>query len=206
MVISHAYRFICVAVPKTATTTVEALLADAIGLDRNTILNPQTGDSVGYFLDDSGALCDRHTTGGQLSKIIHSGNWHQNFKFAFVRNPWDKLVSAYHFCRTRPIRQVFGSDPRISFRTRLSFLSAVMLLFRTWARLYPMKSSSSYITSSKGNLLLDYVGRYEGLEMDLGRVFSRLGLRLPTELPKRNRTQHRSYRTYYSRRLQQYDT
>jgi len=55
-----------------------------------------------------------------------------------------------------------------------------------------------FITDADGNLIVDFIGRYERLQDDFAEVCNRLGI--SATLPHSNKTRHRDYRTYYDSR------
>ena len=76
--ISHKYKCIYVHIPKTGGTSIENALKD-----RTT---PKTG-------------------GSSHSKIIYyknkfSSEYEHYFKFSFVRNPWDRIVSGFNYFKS----------------------------------------------------------------------------------------------------------
>jgi chondroitin 4-sulfotransferase 11 len=94
------------------------------------------------------------------------------FSFAFVRNPWDRLVSYVHSMKNqweRPDRsqQLGGFRPQVH-----------------------------YIMDDDGKPLVDFIGRYENLAEDFHTICVRIGIPTPP-LPHLNRSVHRQYRRYY---------
>ena len=132
--------------------------------------------------------------------------WHQlhrperfqaYFKFAFVRNPWDRLVSAYLYLqRGGALRRdqdwsrfVQGFDSFDAFVRRWLDPENVQrsLLFLPQHR---------YVCDRFGMPSLDYLGRFETLEADFARVAAALSL--PARLPEANQTpERRPYAEYY---------
>ncbi len=84
MPVDHARRVIFIHVPKTGGTTIEALL----GLSGR-YRSPDTHRLFGL----SGTTELQHLTAAQLSRILPPDQFGSYFKFAFVRNPWDRAVS-----------------------------------------------------------------------------------------------------------------
>jgi hypothetical protein len=114
-------------------------------------------------------------------------------KFAFVRNPWDHLVSMYHFML---------SDPEIPRHAEVKALPGFDA-FVQWAideaAPFPKgitKRQAEMLTDRDGTLLTDFVGHYESLREDFDRVCRHLGIE--ASLPHLNRSQHRDYRAYYN--------
>ena len=121
----------------------------------------------------------------RLQPHVFSSAW----KFAVVRNPWDRAVSAYSYCRRR------GALPAsVSFRdyVRIDFAEMDEFVFTHSLPLFD-------ILAHDGDCrYLDFIARFERLQADFDFACSRIGLP-PTPLPHRHRTQHGDYRSYYGR-------
>lgn len=113
------------------------------------------------------------------------------FKFVFVRNPWDRVVSTY--CnkvltrKHKPFQSCFGK----SFAHFVNFLDGLDLSradahIRLQTTLFP-----------KNNV--DFIGRFENFEDDLRHVLSVLGLD-DVEIPHANASTHDHYSLYYTER------
>ena len=110
------------------------------------------------------------------------------FAWAFVRNPWARIASAYEDCP-----EVWAAAP--TFRIFLETLAA------NWSDLDGVKQarfSSTYkfglpvgrihflpqsllLNDANGNLGVDFVGRFENMAEDLAKVQKRLGV--PVKAP-----------------------
>ena len=114
------------------------------------------------------------------------------FKFCFVRNPWDRLVSAYHY-----LRKGHPKSPIVPLLQAGSFAEFVANHLNTpvVAREEHIRPQHSYVTDSAGRLVVDFVGRFERLAHDYDVVARRLGVNRP--LTTTNRSDHDDYRRYY---------
>ena len=127
-----------------------------------------------------------HVTAAVVRRCLPREVFARAFKFAFVRNPWDRLVSMYAFlCRTSTHRHHKLVTSMGSFEEYLRWE-----IGRRRARQHP------YITDCCGNLLVDFVGRFENIEADFAKVCQQLSV--PATLPCANATAHRDYQTYYT--------
>lgn len=108
------------------------------------------------------------------------------FKFAFVRNPWDRLVSRYAYLLK------IEDHPRHQFVKRMKGFDEYV----AWELRRGKFFQHTYITGRDGKLIVDFVGHYERLSEDFGKVCARLGVNVV--LPRTNTSSHRDYRTYYS--------
>lgn len=108
------------------------------------------------------------------------------FKFAFVRNPWDRLVSRYAYLLKNE------KHPRHSFVKKMGGFDDYV----AWEVRRGKFFQHTYVTDSSGKLIVDFIGHYERLSEDFATVCERLGMNV--ELPRANASSHRDYRTYYS--------
>jgi len=122
------------------------------------------------------------------------------FKFAFVRNPYDRLVSAFFYLK--------NSDPNSSdypwAKANLSRYDDFETFVTDWVTpqnilTWPhFKPQYRFICDVHDHVLVDFIGRYENLEQDFAIVAQKL--QINAELQYRNRGQHRrrKYHTYYT--------
>lgn len=123
----------------------------------------------------------------------------QYFKFAFVRNPWERLVSAYvYFLQDggNPYRQNWACRQFGHFADFDEFV-------KHWVPLRAMRSEkphfhtqSSFVTLG-GRVGVDFLGRMENLEEDFATIARRLGREVA--LPRMNVSpRDRPYRDFYT--------
>jgi hypothetical protein len=117
------------------------------------------------------------------------------FKFAFVRNPWDLLVSLYHFILREPTAakhdQVKAAG---SFERFVEWAIATSDPFPKGIT----KLQSNMLVDAQGALRVDFLGHYETIEEDFAAVCRRLGIE--ASLPHLNRSRHDGYLRYYDNR------
>jgi len=109
--------------------------------------------------------------------------------FAVVRNPWDRLVSAWAWM----LRQQPGLCER-DFRR-------FVLGFPTWAHRdrLPFIRQTVYLTDDWGRLIPGWLLRFENLQEDVDTLSARLGA--PQQrLPRLNASDHPPYREMYDDR------
>ena len=108
MIVSFAHRFVFAAIPKTGTHAVRQALRAHLG--------PEDMEQVGLFVDkrlpipELAALEHGHIGLAQLRPHLPAEQFDSFFKFAFVRNPFDRFVSYCAFM-TRE-RGEFEKDPK----------------------------------------------------------------------------------------------
>lgn len=112
------------------------------------------------------------------------------FKFTFVRNPWDRLLSAYSFLSRGGMNEVdrrWAEANRAKLQDFSGFVEALAADegLRGWVHLRPQHY---FICDAETNIKMDFVGRVERMEQDFARVAERLGLN--ASLPRVNASNH----------------
>lgn len=152
-------------------------------------INKTAGSSIERAL----GLRFEHKTALEKRAELGERAWSRRFKFAFVRNPWDKVFSHYNY-RLATNQTGLGERP---------------LDFNTWVKLTYGEQHPAYydqpkmfmpqwnwISDPAGTLLIDFVGRFEHLARDFETVCNRLGRH--AELPHLKKTVRNDYRGYYT--------
>lgn len=171
--ISHPHRCLFVHIPKTAGQSIEHAFLDLLGLtwqQRGTLLLRYNADPA------AGPPRLAHLRAADYVRLGHlpESQFADYFKFAFVRDPWDRVVSFYKYV---------GEPAEYDFkRFALDVLPADL-----WHRMYWFVRPQSEFLYHEGELLVDFVGRFETLQSDFAEVCNRLGLPA-TRLPFVNRS------------------
>lgn len=184
MIVSFQHKFIFVAVPKTGTHSVRQALRRHLG--------PDDIEQVGLFVEkkfpfeDLAKLRHGHLGLQQVRPFIGEETFAGSFKFAFVRNPFDRFVSYCAFM-TRD-SDAFQRDPRAVMRRVLFEIRPLEhILFRPQHEL---------VIGADGGLLTDAIGRVEEMQASYDRICARIGI--PTApLGQVNSSRRGSYRDYY---------
>ena len=189
MPVSVERAFVFVHVPKTGGTSIQqALLGSGVKLALVGLSTPAQRQALAVTDDWL-----HHIPAVELRRILGAATWDQFFKFAFVRNPWERLVSLYHFQRTQ-----FAE--REDFRRKWPDIAARFAStngFGEWLRSSTAPTLQlDRIADADGRLLVDFVGRFEHLGRDFAHVQQRIGIH--AALPHLLRSEHRPYRDYYN--------
>ena len=189
MIISHQHRFVFVAVPKTGTHSVRQALREHLSEDDL--------EQVGLFVNkrfpmqELAAIRHGHLSLRQVRPHLGEEAFGSYFKFAFVRNPFDRFVSYCAFM-TRETG-AFARMPRqvmheILFRAR----PLDHILFQP---------QNALLVGDDGELLADAIGRVEQMQESYDRMCERIGI--PSRaLDKVNATTPRGdYRRFYDDKL-----
>ena len=114
------------------------------------------------------------------------------FKFAFVRNPWERILSWYALAYQYRLDR---ETPFVSLDTFIEEYETVRRKLRFDNSF--MFNQFDYLSAGNGGVAVDVVGRFEDYENELLRILDRCGVP-PREIPRLNATQHGSVREAYS--------
>ena len=177
-------------IPKCAGSSIYNRLHKSIGMQK--ILN------LKYISQTSRV---KHKTFGHISvnHLIRANYVSQNdidrmFKFSFVRNPWDRLLSLW----------IYHQKIKRNQAHKLSFKEYAGLATQEDARigLYNNRHFSqadlmyNHLYDDENKPLVNFVGRFENLQEDFNLVCDKIGIPRH-ELPHSNKTQHKHYAEYY---------
>ena len=126
-------------------------------------------------------------------EIETKGRLDKFFKWAFVRNPFDRIVSAYEDCpEVFPAAPTFEDFINTMHKHRSEIHQLQYLRFTNLpglglpvGRIHFMPMHLM-LRDSEGVLQVDFVGKYENLEKDFEQVEKMLGVD-PTPLPHKNK-------------------
>lgn len=197
IVISHKKKFIFIHVPKTGGNSINLALGDYCDSDFS-FRRVTTKDIETYGLDVS--LTNEatgHLLPSEVMKVVGPDKWKEYFKFGFVRNPFERLVSDFFYLKKKAEEGV-GKEETFYFTKRIKEISDIVN-FREYVLLLQKKiniNASRWLCNEEGNTLVDFVGRFERLQDDFDLVCKKIGLE-NRKLPLSNSTCHEHYSKYY---------
>jgi hypothetical protein len=205
MIISHRYRFIFIKTHKTAGSSMEMALAPLCGPDD--IVTPMESNAKSglprNFHEDTligktyarsrlfrkcidrhsprlGAWYYEHMPATRVRQLVGKEVWNSYHKFCFERNPWEKLVSYYHWKKDGQ--------------------GKAMPDFKTWVmektHRLPMDARLYF---DGDQCLMDEVLDYEGFVGKFTDLCTTLGIPFQGEMPRektnitKQKIDHRSY-------------
>ncbi len=187
MIISTRHKFIFVAIPKTGTHAVRRALREHMG--------PEDLEQVGLFvkrqfpIPELAQLQHGHLSLQQVRPYLKPEDWTAFFKFAFVRNPFDRFISYCAFM-TRESGQ-FERDPKRVMRHLIATPPPRHILFQP---------QHTFVTGESGALLSDFVGRVETMQQSYDEICRRIEIPSAT-LERVNPSKRLDYRQYYDQEL-----
>ncbi|MCL3880933.1 sulfotransferase family 2 domain-containing protein [Marivita sp. GX14005] len=192
MIISPGRRFIFVHIPKTGGTSMALALEDRAHRDDILIGDtPKARKRKNRLakLRGRGRLW-KHSTLADIDGIVSPDALDGMFVFTLVRNPWDRLVSYYHWLRAQSF-----AHPAVTLAAALPFPQFVAHeQTRTTLSAAPYRS---YTRDASGQDRAALFIRLEHLEEDLGPLSQHLGF--TPALPHVNRSDRpRDHRSVYT--------
>ncbi len=133
----------------------------------------------------------------------------QHFTFAFVRDPWDRLVSCYRdkirgevsdFTGFAPSGVAYCLDRFDVFFANMpfdEFVRAVASIPDVDADEH-FRSQADFVTNSRGVVAVDFVGRFEKLDQDFSTVARHIGLPTRDPLPRLQAAPARGFASFYT--------
>ena len=227
MIISHRHKFIFLKPRKVAGTSVEVALAQHCGEDDIVtpigVFNPEWDEDQYSHPGKKRAGYGRHATMKRVRKQLGRELWDDYFKFAITRNPWDLVVSQYHWATKRDeedpyegavwrsLKRFWTSPTRVRKNVRTlganlarNLLKMDVITFEFFVRhmLHYYEPNDPFYFDRSGSVGLDFLIRYEDLQNDYTSACERIGL--PTSvlpsLKTKSRQERRHYSTYYDDR------
>jgi hypothetical protein len=189
MIISHQHRFVFVAVPKTGTHSVRQALREH--------LSPEDLEQVGLFVDkrfpmeELAAVRHGHLSLRQVRPHLGEDTFRSYFKFAFVRNPFDRFVSYCAFMTRNT--DAFARAPRQVMHELLFKVRPLdHILFQP---------QHALLVGDQGELLADDVGRVERMQASYDEICARIGIPTTTLEQVNSTRREGGYRDYYDQAL-----
>jgi hypothetical protein len=192
--ISHEHKCIFVEVPKTGSTSIRAILGKAYIPHLNlveikTLMENSWTQFGGRTNRIRGALY--HLLPAQRKIDIGRRQFASYFKFGFVRNPWDRVVSLYE--RTEPMQV----KDKMSFE---QFVDWIQFSSATCIHSSPHRYQLDWFVDGSGDILADFIGRFERLDEHWAVVAEKLGISEKTLPHVRENPRPRHYTEYYNDR------
>ncbi|NIA68516.1 sulfotransferase family protein [Pelagibius litoralis] len=175
--ISHHHKCVFVHIPKNAGQSIEHVFLELLGLTYETraplLMRPNDKPELG---PPRLAHLKWHEYVG--CKYMTQEQFDSYFKFAIVRNPWDRAVSIYKYS---------GHHKKCSFRDFVhNHLPGSMWQDRHWF----VGPQTDFICDRDGKLAVDFLGRFENLKSDFKKICAHVGLP-PIDVPRVNVSQTR---------------
>ena len=195
MILSRGRRYIFIHIPKTGGTALTlALEARAM---KDDVLVGDTPKARARAARQKGLVTAgrlwKHATLADIDGLVSPEELADFFIFTLVRNPWDRMVSYYHWLQGQRF-----DHPAVALAKSMDFSAflnhpVILESFRRWP-------AAAYLRGADGKIHASLYARLEHLEADLAPLEAHLGFAL-TPLPRANESARpRDWRGLYSDR------
>lgn len=180
MIINHKYKFIFIHIQKTAGTSITNSL---------------------YGIEGTENLHHSHS----MLNSIDINEFKDYFKFCFVRNPFDRLLSWYNMILKKGLHNDWSNYILKNSTNFSEFLNLQdVILEKNPLELqslvdYPKSltfNQLDYVTDNLGRIQCDFFGRFENINQDFEYLSEKLNIKL--ELNHLNKFEHKLYKEYYN--------
>tara|TARA_A100001037_G_scaffold244817_1_gene225829 strand:+ start:25066 stop:25734 length:669 start_codon:yes stop_codon:yes gene_type:complete len=199
VILSHKKKFVFLATTKTASSSVSDVLQSSLG-----------GDYLKKISEDFQGDYGVHINAPRLKGVFEDNGWpwEEYFKFAFVRNPWDRVISAYNYRKKtlhmwkshKSVRGVYMEVPDMWIEHCLSLCdsSGELISLRRLLEQYGAfeREQYQYAYDLCDNKIIDFVGKVENLQEDFNTICDKIGIP-KQQLPYVNKSKHKHYTEYY---------
>lgn len=172
---------------------------------------PKTGGtSIRKFLEDNKIMYVNRHIKGSFHKSIRKFPIENKkyYSFAFVRNPYDRILSSW---------LMFQYKKEFEWKTREELINLTFRQFLERAinkntvkyiinnnkfRVKHVEPQHHFVTNRQGKIGVNFIGRFENLEEDFAKVCDRLNIPF-NGLPHLNSTKHKHYSEYYTKKTKE---
>lgn len=145
-----------------------------------------------------GGLAGGHVTLDRYVDIFGPKCIVNYFKFTIVRNPWDRLVSAYFFLKSGG----FEDDDKTWFEKELGSFPDFETFVKKWLnrsniwKWHHFRPQYHYVLEKRGKINLDFIGFMENIGADFSYIADRVCVQ--GSLETTNTSRHVAYTDYYT--------
>jgi hypothetical protein len=180
MIISHKYKFIFFPIPKTGTHSIRFALRPYLG--------PKDEEHVALFHHSkliTGNFEHRkngHISVQEIRPWFSEDQWNSYYKFTFVRNPFDRFISACFF------KYPFLKKEQENLLRCRAWLKIILQKEQKNSQTI-FKPQMDFISNTDGEIAVDFIGKTENINKDFCTIANHLGLK-GGDLQKINSTTH----------------
>lgn len=144
-----------------------------------------------------GNLAGGHLKIENYTRIFSPREFLSYFKFTVVRNPWDRLVSSYHFLSKGGMNEA----DRQWAKENISQYSDFKAFVRDWVtpenvmKYYHFIPQTEFIFDKHHAIKPDFIAFLETLDEDFIEISHKLNI--PVHIDKKNQSNHDDYKSYY---------
>ena len=185
MIVSEKHNFLYIAVAKTGTSLLESHLTEHINKDDCITINRPADVANGGL--------HKHSRHIDIVNAIPACKAY--WKFAFVRNPYDRVVSWFSYLTQGRNGKAVKKKHLAAYGSR--YLSGDFKDFIMHCPPWIFNNHFFFLCDEKEKIAVDFIGRYENLAHDLNTVCDTIAIPRPHNPSYINRSKHKHYSEYY---------
>jgi hypothetical protein len=194
MIISQSRRFVFVHVHKTAGESITRALAPHLGRGDIVLGGTFRGNLANVWYRRRHGL-SKHSSAMVIRDFMGAQAWQDSFRFSVVRNPYDRILSFYHYLETMIGRRrregmmmrLLDRLPGMEVRDPLHWPESAAFLetetFSDYIRhpafgphAFGTRPQIAVLGDETGRSMVETVIRFETLAADFAKVAERIGL------------------------------
>lgn len=180
MIYSDKYKFIFIAIPKTGTCTIEALLKKIM---------PNDIKCFGSNIKKKNGL-HKHITAKELRKILTT-RFKNYTTFAFVRNPYDRVVSWYTYTYRLNEKDCPDLMKNDIFKQRSSYGMTFEDFLINKKAIWASQKQCNYVADNN-KIIVDIILKFENFELEIMKIMKSFGITITNDMiGKKNTSQYR---------------
>jgi hypothetical protein len=159
------------------------------------------GTSTVYGL--YGRKAGDHRTIADYQLCFSQKEFNSFFKFAFVRNPWDRLLSAYLYLKQggrNQEDQEWAETYLSSYETFPEFVTQWVNQDNIQSGLH-FRLQTEFLCTHQARLAVDFIGYLETIDQDYEYIRGKLGIGQPLKTRNQTIQREKDYRQYYSKAM-----
>lgn len=153
-------------------------------------INKTAGTSIGKAI---GLPVKDHLTAKEIIAKIGKDKWNSAYKFTFVRNPWDKVVSHYEYRRKKDKTRMATRNIAFKDWVKMTYGETKNPVYYDNPKSF--QAQVEWLKDDEDRLSIDYFGKFESINEDFNHVKQIVGI--DAELPHLNASRRVDYRSYY---------
>ena len=193
MIISNSGKYIFVHIMKAAGTTISRTLDKSLKWNDIVLGSTPIGEAIQGPFRKRFSL-HKHSRASEIQSAVGERIWNDYFTFAFVRNPWDLMVSSYFWWVQKSSRwEKYRDDTALT--SQMNGFNEFILSNYGREMINECKGNIYDWISADGEIIVDFVGRFEQIQADWQIICRQIGLR-HFELPWLNKSNRQPYQDY----------
>ena len=178
--INYEHKLIFIHIPKTAGNSITKNLKSL-------------GDKDAY----NSPKISKHAKAFEVKELLGKKVWDDYFSFTFVRNPWDLMVSSYHWWLQKAPGIKYHRKQAEEVKSLGSFDAFLGSDFGKYMINERYGDMSDWYSGTENNIIIDHIGKVETINDDWKKICYLNDLEYEP-IPHINASKRKNYREYYN--------